>query len=88
MKTLNIKKVNTVEDAKAFIQWSEINIGGGFHPDTPFADYVKQDDSPTFTPDEVTMLQPLLDACFKLMGDNVYDYALDLFFTLNNDFKI
>ena len=79
MKTLP-KTVKTIEDAKTVIQWFENTLGGGFHPDTPIADYVNTGTGEqTYTDAEISRLQPLIDGCFDIMGDEVYDYSWELY---------
>lgn len=73
-------KVETIEDAKLVIQFLENILGGGFHPDTPIADYVfTLTGIASFTKEATKVLQPLLNDCFKVMGDYIYDYSWELY---------
>jgi hypothetical protein len=58
------------------IQLEDLN----FHPDTPFEDYVcYEDGKPTYTPEECCLRNRLVDECFELVGDRVYDIGLEIF---------
>lgn len=68
--------VDDPEVAKQWLTFLDEFHGGGFHPDTPFTDYVGDDDQPTYTPEEAAMLQQ----CFNIVADamNVYEVLLPL----------
>jgi len=44
--------VSDVASAVAFAHWCVDQIGVGFHPDTPFLDYIDETGCPLFTPGE------------------------------------
>jgi hypothetical protein len=52
--------------AERFIEWCVREIGLGFHPDTPFADYVTiASGTAVFSSDEAVRLDTLLDRAFE-----------------------
>ena len=59
--------VHDHESAVSFIQWCVEEIGLGYHPDTPFADYVCLDGSgqATFSQAEAARLQELSHRAFQ-----------------------
>lgn len=71
---LNVK---TREQAKVFLLWCSQEIGGVFHPDDDFEDYVK-DGEPMFSIEKAQDLNFAMEQCFKVMGDYVYEYTLKL----------
>ena len=74
------QSVTNEAEAKQVISYLMSVLGGGFHPDTPIADYVNiHTDKQTFTEAEISLLQPLLDQCFGVMGDDVYNYAMEVY---------
>lgn len=51
-----------------------------FHPDTRFQDYISYEDGQaTYTPDGCAVRNQLVDQCFQLAGDRVYDIGLRVF---------
>lgn len=50
------------ESAILFIEWCVRQIGLGFHPDTPFAEYVQVD---LGSDDEASLLDALMDKAFE-----------------------
>jgi hypothetical protein len=82
MSKIDISSAPTVTDAasaEAFIRWCCRSIGPGFHPDTPFKDYVEAADrSPTFNEADAATLQARMDAAFGLL-DDPSSIALDEF---------
>ena len=70
----------SAKDAVAWLRQVTKEVGPGFHPDTPAADYVRFDDGhPTFTPEQATRFDRDLDRCFELLeaeGRNPYDVAI------------
>jgi hypothetical protein len=63
--------------AEAFIRWCVREIGPGYHPDTPAADYEDRDGGPSFTPDEVALLDALHERAAGLLGGDPSGIALD-----------
>jgi len=54
--------------ATKFIEWCVREIGPGFHPDTPFSDYVLiGTNERAFDGDEVAHLNDLLDRAFEFV---------------------
>lgn len=51
-----IEVVKGTDEAVRFVEAAACFIGGGFHPDTPFGDYVDRDGRNVFTADEVRLL--------------------------------
>jgi hypothetical protein len=51
--------------AARFVKWCVDVIGLGYHPDTPFADYVDGDGRATFSSPEAGRLEELADRVFK-----------------------
>ena len=57
--------------------------GLNFHPDTPFSDYIAYaDDKPTYTPEQCAERERLLDQCFDLAGDGIYEIGRERQFEL------
>lgn len=80
MKTILPQSVNSVQDAKQVVSYLFEILGGGFHPDTPISDYINTGTIlPTFTEPEISRLQPLLEQCFDVMGESIYDYSWELY---------
>jgi hypothetical protein len=50
--------------AVRFVQWCVKMLGLGYHPDTPFADYVDRDGRATFTPAEAARLEEAGEQAF------------------------
>lgn len=73
MSKIDVSSAPSVTDAaaaEAFVRWCCRAIGRGFHPDTPFADYVEGGDgSPTFGDADAATLQDRMDAAFGLLDD-------------------
>lgn len=73
MSQIDISSAPAATDAassEAFIRWCCRAIGRGFHPDTPFSDYVEGGDgSPTFEEEDAATLQARMDAAFGLLAD-------------------
>lgn len=73
IKTQDIKIV-TVKQAKDFINEIVSLLGGAFHPDTLFDDYISADNLPTFTMAEATNLDERMKEVFALFGDETLMY--------------
>lgn len=76
-------KVECERDARAFMASVCVRDGLGlrFHPDTPFADYVRDGGGGPLYPDsrgEAEYMQALMDACFDLLHGRVYELAVQL----------
>lgn len=73
MSQIDISTAPAVTDAAsavAFVRWCCRSIGPGFHPDTPFTDYVEGGDgSPTFADADAASLQARMNAAFGLLDD-------------------
>lgn len=63
-----------------------IKLGLGFHPDTPFEDYIiPYTDKPTFTTDESEAMNEHIDICFTVCENaklDIYQIGFDLISTL------
>jgi hypothetical protein len=57
--------VHDTESAVRFIKWCVEEIGLGYHPDTPFADYVDGDGRPSFSAADATRLEELANRAFE-----------------------
>lgn len=80
-------KVVDKESARAFLTWCAKHIGGGFHPDTRFTDYVvNKTNKATFTKDLAYRLQTELNITFAILGDSVYDVAMEEYKRAHGDF--
>jgi hypothetical protein len=64
-----LDRVKTLEDAKTFFKWAGDNIGGGFHPDTPFAEYVDNGGEELFNPEEAERYDGLMDEARDVFAD-------------------
>lgn len=69
-----------------FMKRLEINkmvelVGGGFHPDTDFHDYVNKDGRKSFNDDRCNTLNEVLDDLFEEFnksGECIYGYSIDV----------
>ena len=82
--TYNIySHIKSVEDVKVFFNHLVSELKLNFHPDDDFADYTNyEDNTPSFTEDEVTMYNRLMDECFAICekeGIDIYAIGLDDF---------
>lgn len=68
------------KEAAAWVRKIAGFVGLGFHPDTPFSEYVKVDDgSRSFTRLQCTKLQRSLDAAWEILSKNDIDiYSIGL----------
>lgn len=57
-------EVNDQSTAVAFIRWCVGCLGMGYHPDTPFADYVDTNGQQCFAPDDAKRLDILQEQAF------------------------
>lgn len=79
---LDLKEVKTEEQALEFFNFLEEKLGLSWHPDTPFSDYIiTETEEATFTPEEVSHLDDLMEQAFALFepkgDDAIYSFALD-----------
>lgn len=78
------QSVTNSTEAKQVIDYLMSVLGGGFHPDTPIADYINLlTNEQTFTAAEISRLQPLLDQCFGVMSDGGCDYVYSRYLVEN-----
>lgn len=49
-----------------------------FHPDTPFCEYTDYANNPIYTTEQCAERERLLDRCFALVGEKVYEIGLPL----------
>ena len=72
--------ITTVADVKAFFHHLVDERKVNFHPDDDFADYVSLDDqTPTFTDEEVAVYNRLMDESFDVCeaaGVDIYELGL------------
>ena len=73
--------ITTVADVKAFFHHLVNERKLNFHPDDDFADYISLDDqTPTFSDEEVAVYNRLMDESFDICeaaGVDIYELALD-----------
>ena len=58
-----------------------LTVGPGFHPDTPFDDYVMADHSPSFSEQEIALLDRSLQAEIATY-DDIYAASVGIFIGL------
>lgn len=79
----NITEIGNLEQAKEFIKQCVTFVGTGFHPDTPFEDYINLRDGDTlFSEESATEHNALMDKCFDVFEENnedIYEYTLSQF---------
>jgi hypothetical protein len=68
-----MNRQQAIDYVKHCVDW----IGPGFHPDTRFADYVDGAGRKLFNDDQVAIADANIEECFAVLGDEVYDIALD-----------
>ena len=72
--------ITTVADVKAFFHHLVNERKLNFHPDDDFADYISLDDqTPTFSDEEVAVYNRLMDESFDICdtaGVDIYELAL------------
>ena len=64
--------------AKRWVRQLVFFMGIGFHPDTPFSDYVVPDGKPSFTAEQCEALESGLSAAWRILdreGFNLYTVA-------------
>jgi len=66
--------VRTEASGRAFLAWAVAELGGGFHPDTPAAEY-ESADGYVFTPAEAVTFDRHMRVVFWLVPD---PYAVTL----------
>ena len=73
-------RITTVADVKAFFHHLVDERKVNFHPDDDFADYISLDDqTPTFTDEEVAVYNRLMDESFDVCeaaGVDIYELGL------------
>jgi hypothetical protein len=69
--------VSDGESATRFVKWCVEQLGLGFHPDTRFAEYVEEDGSPVFTPEQARQLDELTEKAFNFIDP--YDVGMSEF---------
>lgn len=69
----------TTQTARQFLAHCIDLLGSGFHPDTPFTDYVGlYHGQRVFSDEAAANLQTRLDAAFEVLGEDVYEVGLEL----------
>jgi len=80
-KIEGIDKIDVVSDVYRFFTCLSYE-GLNFHPDTHFEDYTGEDHKPTYTPEESSVRNRLLDQCFdvcEIVNTDIYDIANKIF---------
>jgi hypothetical protein len=73
------EQIQNTEDIRAFITYLVMEECLNFHPDTPFTDYIcYTSNKPTYTSEECQQRENLLDQCFTLAGDEVYEIGEEI----------
>ena len=70
-------EVHDRESAVRFVKWCVAEIGLGYHPDTPFGDYVDGDGHASFSAEEAGLLDRLTDIAFEHCDP--YEVGIDEF---------
>lgn len=85
----NITEISNLEQAKGFINQCVTFVGTGFHPDTPFEDYVNLKDMKIlFSAESATEHNALIDKCFDIFNENnedIYEYTLNTTIAIFNN---
>lgn len=74
-------EINSKQDIENFISDLYYKLNLNFHPDDPFSIYSNENGEDTFTPDEATALDTIMDKCFtyaEANGLDVYDIGLPI----------
>lgn len=90
LATIDELLLGSLEDVTAFISFLQDCLGLGYHPDTPFEDYIAANDKPTFTAEQAKILNELMEACFSICDQNnkdIYEIGLDRHLGTVNSFK-
>jgi hypothetical protein len=73
---INIQ-ISSEQDIRNFFRFLVEELSLNFHPDTAFEDYVDVNTgNPTFEKPEADRLNTLMDHCFALIGERVYEVGL------------
>ncbi len=73
--------IETIEDIEKFVRYLMLDENLVYHPDEPFTGYVNfADGSPVYTSEQCAERERLLDRCFEIAGDGVYEIGLELSF--------
>jgi hypothetical protein len=77
-----IEAITNINDVEQFFN-QLIGEGVNFHPDDDFGDYIDcEAHQPTFTSDEATLRNTMLDDCFTVCeqsGVDIYELAQEIF---------
>ncbi|MGF7217074.1 hypothetical protein GGR92_003241 [Spirosoma lacussanchae] len=69
-----ISDIKSIADVQEFArQLVAEGLTGGFHPDDSFHDFVAANGSSLYTPEEAAVRNRLLEQCFEVCGDSVYE---------------
>lgn len=75
--------INTMADVRCFFYYliHEMELGAGFHPDTPMSDYVNTESKqPTFSPAQALKLQLQMDQCYHVCyttNNDIYEQGVE-----------
>lgn len=71
--------IRTEDDVRLLISHFLHEENLNFHPDTPFADYINYENGePTYTAEEAEQRDALVEQCFEVAGDRVYDIGMEV----------
>lgn len=79
---MELTKINTIDDVKAFFTHVVEIIGDEWHPDDDFSFYTdKKTKEPLFTPEEIALYNRLLAECFEVCekaDEDIYDLGWEI----------
>ena len=74
--------ITNVNEVHAFFEYLINERHCNIHPDDDFSEYVSNDDgSPTFSEEEISCFNRLMDECFNICADSnesIYDIGLEI----------
>lgn len=79
------KKIKTIADIEKFFNYviDDLQLGAGFHPDTPFKDYiVMATDKPTFTSAQAKRLDKRMAEAFKVASKQLPNKKYEDIYTI------
>lgn len=68
-----LDKILTESDLRQYLSFMIDKLGWGFHPDTPVGDYIDNNGNPSYTIDEIPILDRLIDESFDYCEANNLD---------------
>jgi len=79
--TIPFETIDNIEDVKKFFMFLMEDLHLIFHPDFRFDGYIEKDKTPVFSASDCTLLNSLMDECFKVCetGDvEIYSIGLEV----------